>query len=112
MEEKKTIQQQDLEKVSGGLDTVFYGDIPICPVCGERPIQKVSGDEYVDTYKCHVCGKTSIHIKKERPVPYPGLVCQRCGSLGKWAVLRSENGMDTIQCTVCRLERVVPTEQS
>ena len=53
MEETRTVQQQDLEKVSGGLDTVFNGDVPICPVCGERPIQKISGDEYVDSPAAH-----------------------------------------------------------
>ena len=113
MEEKKTIAQNDLEQVAGGIDTIFFGEVAVCPVCGERPIKKISGDEYVDTYQCSHCGSLSIHTKKQRPEapkPYPSRVCEQCGSLGRWRVLKSANGMDTIQCTVCRLETVVPSE--
>ena len=114
MEEKKQVQQSDLEKVAGGLDTVFYGDVAICPVCGERPIKIISGDEYVDTYQCHNCGSISIHTKKARPEapkPHSSKVCMQCGSVGKWRILKTINGIDTIQCTVCRLEVTVPSEQ-
>jgi predicted RNA-binding Zn-ribbon protein involved in translation (DUF1610 family) len=114
MKEKKSLHQEVLEKVAGGLDTVFYSGVPICPVCGERPIQKISGDEFVDTYKCHSCGMISIHTKKERPAeptPHPGKVCPRCGSVGKWRIIKSEGVIDFIECTVCRLESTAPTEQ-
>lgn len=111
MEEKKQVQQNDLEKVAGGLDTVFYGDVAICPVCGERPIKIISGDEYVDTYQCHNCGSISIHTKKEAPKPHSSKVCMQCGSVGKWRILKTINGIDTIQCTVCRLKVTVPSEQ-
>ena len=51
MEEKKQVQQNDLEKVAGGLDTVFYGDVAICPVCGKRFIKHEDKQIY-DSKSC------------------------------------------------------------
>jgi transcription elongation factor Elf1 len=113
MEEKK-IKDEKLEKVAGGLDTIFYGNVPICPVCGERDIKVVASDEFTDTYKCHNCGMESIHTKKERPAPpkyHPNLQCRQCGSIGQWNLVKSENGIDTVQCKVCRLQMNAPSEQ-
>ena len=103
--DKKDITDSNLEKVTGGLDTIFYGDIPMCPTCGQRNIKMISSDEYVDTYKCQLCGMVSIHTKKEKPAPvpiHPELQCPICGSIGTWNLLRSDNGVDYLECTVCR----------
>ena len=86
--------------------------VPMCPVCGERPIKLVSGDEFTDTYQCPNCGSKSTHTKKLRPIPHPGLTCPRCGSIGKWRIVESANGTDTVECTVCRLSTKVPAEQN
>jgi Zn ribbon nucleic-acid-binding protein len=114
MNENNTLHLSDLEKVAGGVDTAFYNGVPICPVCGERPIKMVSSDEFVDTYQCHVCGSTSIHTKKlrpEAPKPHPDKVCPQCGSLGKWRILRTEGIIDYVECTVCRLQSTAPADQ-
>ena len=113
MGENKIIENNDLEKVAGGIDTVFVGDVAICPVCGNRPIKIVSGDEYVDVYKCDHCGSQSIHTKKERPAepkPHPNLVCPQCGTVGNWRIIKTENGLDSIECRVCRLICTTPAE--
>jgi predicted RNA-binding Zn-ribbon protein involved in translation (DUF1610 family) len=112
MEEKKTVNKEDLAAVAGGINTIFYGNEPMCPVCGERPIKLVSGDEFTDTYQCPHCGSKSTHTKKLRPIPHPGLTCPRCGSIGKWRIVESANGTDTVECTVCRLSTKVPAEQN
>ena len=113
MDNKDLIKNEDLEKVSGGLDTVFYGDIPICPTCGERNIKKISGNEYEDTYQCHNCGMVSVHIKKERPAPvpiHPELQCMICGSIGQWDLISSAGGIDTVKCQICRNQTTTSAE--
>ena len=113
MEDNKTVQNKDLAKVTGGIETAFCGNVPICPVCGERPIKMVSGDEYTDTYQCHVCGSISVHTKKirpEAPKPHIHKTCPRCGSVGKWRVIETIDVIDTVECTVCRLVTKAPTE--
>lgn len=113
MEQNNLVNNNDLEAVSGGIDTVFYGDIAVCPVCGQRPIRIVSGDEYVDIYQCDCCGSKSTHTKKERPAepkPHATLVCPQCGVTGMWRIIKTENGLDSIECQICRLIRTAPAE--
>ena len=112
MEEKKILDEK-LEKVSGGIDTVFNGGVAVCPVCGETNIKLYASDEFTDTYKCHHCGSESIHTKKERPAApelHPTLQCRQCGVVGKWNLVKSENGIDTVECRVCHLQTTVPSE--
>lgn len=115
MEEKKSVHNNDLKKVTGGIinDVIFYGSVPICPVCGERPIKKITEGEYDDVYKCQNCGCESVHKKKLRPEEekhHTALTCPRCGSIGTWRILSSANGIDTVECKVCRLSMTTPSE--
>ena len=110
MEENKNLNKEELESVSGGLDTIFYNGVSVCPTCGHRPINLVSGDEFIDTYRCPNCGMVSYHIKKERPIPHPTLQCPTCGQIGMWKVVKSENGVDEIECKVCRHKITAPAE--
>lgn len=113
MENKEFVKNDDLRKVTGGIDTVFIGDTAVCPVCGERPLKVAFGDEYVDTYQCPLCGSQSVHVKKirpEAPKPHSALVCPQCGTTGEWRIVKTQNGLDTIECRVCRLVRTTPTE--
>ena len=107
MDKKEITNNNELEKVTGGNDTVFHGDTPICPTCGEPNIQIISSDEYVDTYKCHICGMVSTHTKKERPIIHPELQCPTCGSIGQWNEIRTSNGYDYVECKICRTKVAV-----
>ena len=112
MEDNK-VHDSKLEKVSGGLETVFHGTTSVCPVCGHTNLKLVSGDEYVDKYYCEHCGMTSTHTKKEKPVEppvHPSLQCTQCGSIGRFKLVKKEGGLDTVQCTVCKLQMTVPAE--
>ena len=109
MEDNK-VHDSKLEKVSGGTELVFHGTTGVCPVCGSTNLKLVSGDEFVDNYLCEHCGQTSTHTKKEKPVIHKNLQCNRCGSIGRFNLLKSENGVDTVQCTVCKLTMNVPAE--
>ncbi|MBQ1287616.1 MAG: hypothetical protein IIY22_03570 [Erysipelotrichaceae bacterium] len=113
MEEKK-VKDEKLEKVSGGRDTIFHDNVPICPICGQTNIKIVSSNVFTDTYKCHHCGCESIHNKMEEaePVKYhPNLQCRQCGSIGTWNLVKSENGVDTVECKVCRLKMTAPSQE-
>ncbi len=46
MEEKITVQNNDLEKAVGGNEVLFHEGKPVCPICGKYPIPLVSGDEF------------------------------------------------------------------
>lgn len=113
MEEKKIMDPKDLEKVSGGIETAFHGNTPVCPVCGQPNIRKLSGDEYTDTYQCDCCGMMSTHTKKARPIAKPLHMEVRCGICGmndQWRIIRTEAGLDLIECGYCRTRISVPSE--
>lgn len=105
MEEKEMIQNEKLKDVAGGIEPVFINGKVICPVCGEPSIKLIASDEFTDTYQCGLCGKTSIHTKKERVEEkiHPNLQCPRCG-MSSWQLVSSANGVDYLKCTVCRLD--------
>ena len=110
MAENNKIHDSKLEKVAGGINTIFYGNTPVCPVCGQKDIKLIAGDEFTDTYKCDYCGSESVHTKKERPRYHANLQCRQCGVVGEWNLVKSENGIDTVECKVCRLQMTVPSE--
>ena len=114
MEEKEALQNDELKKVAGGIEPIFQSGSVICPVCGERGIKLIAGDEYTDTYQCSCCGSTSIHTKKMREVIkiHPNLRCPRCGdTIPSWTLLSSANGIDHIRCNTCRFEMDTPASQ-
>ena len=107
------IPDNKLEKVTGGLETVFHGNTPICPRCGQPNLKLVTGDEFVDQYYCDYCGLTSTHTKKEKPAPvpiHPTLQCSQCGMVGHWNLIKTVNGVDYLSCSICHLEKQAPAE--
>ena len=112
MENNSVLENKQLETVTGGSEPIFLAGTVICPLCGHRPLKLVSGDEFIDTYKCDYCGKTWGHTKKEHPKIHPDLICPRCGDrTPNWTLLSSTGGMDRIRCGTCQYELTVPSEE-
>ena len=107
MEEKIPVNNNHLEKVTGGNETEFYDGKPACPICGKYPIRLVESDEFTDTYQCSSCGQRSYHHKNTNKPDTGPVACPRCGSLS-FQVIRSEFGIDTMECRVCRNQWTAP----
>ena len=104
MEEKITVQNNDLEKAVGGNEVLFHEGKPVCPICGKYPIPLVSGDEFTDIYQCDCCGQQSVHTKKTNTASQSGpAYCPRCGSTS-FRVLRTEGGLSHVECSICRMQ--------
>lgn len=109
MEEKNTIQNSELQKVAGGTEVGFADGQPYCPICGKTPIRLVSSDEFTDTYQCDVCGHQSVHTRQSGNPEPEVFSCPRCGNLNNWKLLKSENGIDTVECMICHMQVSLPS---
>ena len=101
----------------------LYGNAPaeqLAPMCDEirRKMELLASlrqQELTARGKrlCQNCGCESVHKKKLRPEEekhHTALTCPRCGSIGTWRILSSANGIDTVECKVCRLSMTTPSE--
>ena len=106
--ENKTIQNSDLEKIAGGNEVQFLDGEAVCPICGKYPIRLVSADEFTDTYQCDVCGHMSTHHKSASNTPESNqAVCPRCGNCSSFRLVKSENGLNTLECRLCGMHITV-----
>ena len=100
-----SIDNEKLQKVTGGNAVTFVDGEAVCPVCGAMGsrMKVIEQTSYSTTYQCEICRQVSTAWIPQKETPITS--CPRCGAADKAFPIIKDNG-NTVRrrCAVCGYE--------